>query len=106
MAVAHSRDWIDYESLFTEYWLEFAQNRKEFITVRQLLSHQAGLDAIHQRHGRHDWVIQITSRHTMETLDEIRHLIPGFIVMKCTRGCSNSSTADTPVRHLNSLSHA
>jgi CubicO group peptidase (beta-lactamase class C family) len=34
---------VDYEKPVAEYWPEFAQNRKEKITVRQLLSHQAGL---------------------------------------------------------------
>jgi CubicO group peptidase (beta-lactamase class C family) len=43
IAVANSRGWIDYEALVAEYWPEFAQNGKGAITVRQLLSHEAGL---------------------------------------------------------------
>lgn len=43
MALAHSRGWIDYEARVADYWPEFAQNGKEAVTVRQLLSHQAGL---------------------------------------------------------------
>jgi CubicO group peptidase (beta-lactamase class C family) len=46
MALAHSRDWLDYEERLYKYWPEFAQNGKEKITVRQLLSHQAGLFAL------------------------------------------------------------
>jgi CubicO group peptidase (beta-lactamase class C family) len=45
MALAHSRGWLDYDALVCTYWPEFAQNGKERITVRQLLSHQAGLFA-------------------------------------------------------------
>lgn len=46
LAVAHSRGWLDYDELVCKYWPEFAQNGKEKITVRQLLSHQAGLFAL------------------------------------------------------------
>ncbi len=37
--------WIDVDAPVAQYWKEFAQNGKERITVRQLLSHQAGLCA-------------------------------------------------------------
>ena len=43
VAVANSRGWIDYDARVAEYWPEFAQNGKAEITVRQLLSHEAGL---------------------------------------------------------------
>lgn len=43
VAVAHSKGLIDYDEKVAIYWPEFAQNGKENITVRQLLSHQAGL---------------------------------------------------------------
>ncbi len=43
LAVAHSRGLVDYEERVSSYWPEFAQQGKEKITVRQLLSHQAGL---------------------------------------------------------------
>lgn len=46
MAVAHSRGLIDFDSPVVSYWPEFAANGKEAVTVRQLLSHQAGLCAI------------------------------------------------------------
>jgi CubicO group peptidase (beta-lactamase class C family) len=46
MALAHSRGWLDYEERVSTYWPEFAQQGKEKITVRQLLSHQAGLLAL------------------------------------------------------------
>jgi CubicO group peptidase (beta-lactamase class C family) len=43
LAIAHSRGWLDYDERVCIYWPEFAQRGKERITVRQLLSHQAGL---------------------------------------------------------------
>lgn len=43
MAVAHSRGWLDFDERVATYWLEFAANGKEQVTVRQLLAHQAGL---------------------------------------------------------------
>jgi CubicO group peptidase (beta-lactamase class C family) len=46
MALAHSRGLLDYEERVCKYWPDFAQQGKEMITVRQLLSHQAGLFAI------------------------------------------------------------
>ncbi len=46
IAVANSRGWIDYEAAVADYWPEFAQNGKESVTVRQLLSHEAGLVSI------------------------------------------------------------
>ncbi|GAA4473666.1 serine hydrolase domain-containing protein [Rhodococcus olei] len=45
-AVAHSRGLLDYDAKVATYWPEFAQQRKQDVTVRQLLSHQAGLCAI------------------------------------------------------------
>ena len=46
LAIAHSRDWLDYEERVARYWPEFAQQGKDKVTVRQLLAHQAGLFAI------------------------------------------------------------
>jgi CubicO group peptidase (beta-lactamase class C family) len=45
LAVAHSRGWLNYDERVCTYWPEFAQQGKGQITVRQLLSHQAGLFA-------------------------------------------------------------
>lgn len=42
-AKLHSDGLIDYEEKIASYWPEFAQAGKDTITVRQLLSHQAGL---------------------------------------------------------------
>ncbi|MCW4045002.1 MAG: beta-lactamase family protein [Candidatus Bathyarchaeota archaeon] len=44
--MAHSRGLIGFDETVATYWPEFAQNNKEKITVRQLLSHQAGLCAL------------------------------------------------------------
>src|SRR6185369_1310477 len=46
IAQAHSRGLIDYDAKVATYWPEFARNGKSDVTVRQLLSHQAGLAAI------------------------------------------------------------
>src|SRR5574341_341289 len=43
LAVANARGWLDYEAPVARYWPEFAQNGKAFVTVRQLLGHEAGL---------------------------------------------------------------
>ncbi|MEO0385605.1 MAG: serine hydrolase domain-containing protein [Pseudomonadota bacterium] len=52
LALAHSRGWLDYEARVVDYWPEFGQNGKKTITVRQLLSHQAGLHAFHEKVDR------------------------------------------------------
>lgn len=46
LAVAHSQELLAYDAPLARYWPEFSQNGKEHITVRQLLSHQAGIPAI------------------------------------------------------------
>jgi CubicO group peptidase (beta-lactamase class C family) len=46
VAVAVSQGLISYEAKVANFWPEFAQGGKDEITVRQLLSHQAGLSAI------------------------------------------------------------
>lgn len=49
VAVAHSRGLLDYDAPVSAYWPEFAERGKHDVTVRQLLSHQAGLSAIDVR---------------------------------------------------------
>lgn len=46
LALAHSRGLLDYDVRVATYWPEFAWRGKDEITVRQLLSHQAGLPVI------------------------------------------------------------
>lgn len=46
MAVAHSRGLFELDRPVATYWPEFAQGGKEDVTVRQLLSHEAGLAVI------------------------------------------------------------
>ena len=46
VAVAASQGLISYDAKVADYWPEFAQAAKGPITVRQLLSHQAGLPVI------------------------------------------------------------
>jgi CubicO group peptidase (beta-lactamase class C family) len=49
VALAHSRGLLDLDATVASYWPEFAENGKEAVTVRQLLSHQAGLCAVDER---------------------------------------------------------
>ena len=46
VAHAHSRGLFEYDEPVATYWPEFAANGKRHVTVRTLLSHQAGLCAI------------------------------------------------------------
>lgn len=46
MAVAHSQGLFDYDARVVTYWPEFAQHGKQYVTLRQLLAHEAGLCAI------------------------------------------------------------
>jgi len=46
VAVAASQGLISYDARVADYWPEFAQASKGPITVRQLLSHQAGLPVL------------------------------------------------------------
>ncbi|MDH3249011.1 MAG: beta-lactamase family protein [Acidimicrobiia bacterium] len=48
LAMLHSRGDLDYEERVATYWPEFEQNGKAQITVRQLLSHQAGLPCLEE----------------------------------------------------------
>jgi CubicO group peptidase (beta-lactamase class C family) len=43
MALAHSRGYFEYENRVAKHWPEFGQSGKQDVTIRQLLSHQAGL---------------------------------------------------------------
>lgn len=43
LQVLHSRGLVDLDAPVAAYWPEFGQNGKEAITVRQVLSHRAGL---------------------------------------------------------------
>lgn len=46
MAHAHSNGLFELDAPVAQYWPDFAANGKEAVTVRQLLSHQAGVCAI------------------------------------------------------------
>ncbi|MCX4428998.1 serine hydrolase domain-containing protein [Streptomyces mirabilis] len=46
VAVAHARGLLSYDERVATYWPEFAAEGKGDVTVRQLLSHQAGLPVI------------------------------------------------------------
>ena len=46
IAVAHSRGMFGIDDLVVDHWPEFGQHGKDAITVRQLVTHQAGLAAV------------------------------------------------------------
>jgi CubicO group peptidase (beta-lactamase class C family) len=46
IALLVERGLLDLDALVTHYWPEFGQNGKDKVTVRQLLSHQAGLTGV------------------------------------------------------------
>ena len=54
VAVAASQGIISYDAKVADYWPEFAQAAKRTVTVRQLLSHQAGLPATDPALTLHD----------------------------------------------------
>jgi hypothetical protein len=43
LAMLNSRGYLNYDEKVVTYWPEFGHNGKQNITVRQLISHQAGL---------------------------------------------------------------
>ena len=49
LVVAHSRGLFELDAPVASYWPEFAAAGKQHITVRQLLTHQAGLIAVDQQ---------------------------------------------------------
>jgi len=46
VALAVSRGYLSYDARVADYWPEFAQSGKDSVTVRQLLSYQAGLAVV------------------------------------------------------------
>jgi CubicO group peptidase (beta-lactamase class C family) len=46
LALAHSRGWFDLDQPVARYWPQFAWRGKAAITIRQLMSHRAGLPVL------------------------------------------------------------
>ncbi len=68
-----SRGQLDLHAPVADYWPEFAKNGKDAITVRQLLSHQAGLAAISEplpEGGLCDWELVVDLLAKQEPLWE------------------------------------
>ena len=51
LAICVERGWIDYDERVATYWPEFCHNGKQDITVKDLLSHRAGLFVIDDDDG-------------------------------------------------------
>ena len=49
LSILHSKGLLDYDEKVSAYWKEFGANGKKDITIRQLLSHQAGLSTLSKR---------------------------------------------------------
>ncbi len=78
MVVAHSRGLFGLDVPVAEYWPAFAQAGKERITVRQLLTHQAGLISLDesltvQKLADHDRLAQILARQKPAWQTGTRH---------------------------------
>lgn len=71
----------------SRHWPEFAQAGKERVTVRQLLSHQAGLVA--QREPQPTEAIFDWAR-ICELLDGVRILSPGIVEYGPTAGAGSA----------------
>jgi CubicO group peptidase (beta-lactamase class C family) len=78
MVVAHSRGLFELDAPVAEYWPEFAQSSKEQVTVRQLLTHQAGLISLDENLSieilaDHDRLAQILARQAPAWQPGTRH---------------------------------
>ena len=78
------RGLLDYDDRVADYWPEFAQSRKERITVRHLLSHSAGLYDVRSMvdHGNRmlDWEYMTEALAESSPAHEpgVRHAYHGF----------------------------
>ncbi len=78
MVVAHSRGLFELDAPVAEYWPEFAQADKQQITVRQLLTHQAGLISVDEpltveKLADHDQLAEIVARQRPAWQPGTRH---------------------------------
>lgn len=78
LVVAHSRGLFELDVPVASYWPEFAAHGKQRITVRQLLTHQAGLIAVDENltveHlADHDGLAQILARQKPAWQPATRH---------------------------------
>ncbi len=68
-----SQGLLDYDKPIAHYWAEFANNGKEHITLRQLMSHQANLFAIdsiiNDAESMLDWQLMVQQVAQMSTTD-------------------------------------
>lgn len=78
LAVAHSRGLFELDVPLANYWPEFHQRGKSHITVRQLLTHQAGLIEIDQpiwvpELSNHDALAEILARQRPAWPPGVKH---------------------------------
>jgi len=98
--VLAARGVIDLDAPVAQYWPEFAKGGKDGITVRMLLSHQAGLAALREpipENGLCDWDAVVDALAAMEPLWEpgTRHgyhvLVSGHLVGEVVRRVTSHS---------------
>mgnify|MGYP002842785408 FL=1 len=98
------RGLLDYDAPVAQYWPEFAQNGKENIPVRWLLSHQAGLVAVDARLGPGDGLNWDRMVHALEeTIPQWEpgtkngyHMVTfGWLVGEVIRRISGSASVGT-----------
>ncbi|MCH2524407.1 MAG: beta-lactamase family protein [Dehalococcoidia bacterium] len=98
------RGLLDYDAPVAQYWPEFAQNGKENIPVRWLLSHQAGLVAVDARLGPGDGLNWDRMIHALEettpqwepgTKNGYHMVTFGWLVGEVIRRISGSASVGT-----------
>ncbi len=98
--VLAARGAIDLDAPVARYWPEFAKGGKDWVTVRMLLSHQAGLPALREpipENGLCDWNAVVDALAAMEPLWEpgTRHgyhpLVFGHLVGEVVRRVTGRS---------------
>jgi CubicO group peptidase (beta-lactamase class C family) len=108
--VLADRGLVDYEARVVEYWPEFAQAGKERITVRQLMSHQAGLydirGMIDDARGMLDWdhmtgvLARAAPAHEPGAADAYHGLTYGWLVGALVRRLSGQTFPEALEREL------
>ncbi len=102
--VCADRGLIDYDAPVSRYWPEFAQNGKESVTVKHVLTHQAGLHGI-RRMIEHagkmlDWdhmvdtLARARPHHTPGTGSAYHALTYGWLVGELVRRVSGKPLAE------------
>jgi CubicO group peptidase (beta-lactamase class C family) len=104
------RGLVDYDAPVSTYWPEFAQAGKQSVTVRQVLSHQAGLYDIRRlvddAHRMLDWdymtraLAEAEPAHRPGSAHGYHGLTYGWLIGEIVQRVTGASFADTLEREL------